>query len=69
VSVLYETAHYKVHYIGPPDEDTYPTWGITDLSENLVFVCSLNKNFGAPYFQAKDICDSLEEAYMRGFYA
>lgn len=69
MAVVYQTAHYKVHCSSPLEDYDCPKWGIANLSGELVFTCSLNINYGCPEYQVRDICDALEEAYMRGVYS
>lgn len=64
--VVYYTEHYDVFYTPPPDEQTYPEWHILDSSGVVVLKLALNRNFGTPSFQAKDICNLLEDAYQAG---
>jgi hypothetical protein len=66
VTVVYETAHYKVHCIPLEDYDC-PKWGIANLSGELVFTYSLDINYGCPAYQVRDICDALEEAYIDAY--
>lgn len=66
--VIHYTMHYDVVYIPPADEKTYPRWEIVDRQGVVLLALALNLNYNNPVYQAKEICEALEQAYQDGLF-
>jgi hypothetical protein len=66
MSVVHQTEHYYVRYVEPKDEKTCPRWEVKDWQWGSIKWTFQVPNYACPSFDAEQLCDLLEEAYMAG---